>query len=870
MANKRLLGLVTLFITVLFCGCGAPGDSAKPPDVTPTTSHRAAVPQVISLAELLGKSRAELAAMCDDYTTQVQIRDKAYREGRHPFSLLPAMRFPLVVPVLREARYAAGAGISLPPYLKEGSKDSELALHLACYGDVEGGRLLAEPADRDLLACLEASRYERSYPVEWSRLVGLMLHVAELRLAAGEADGATELMGLHQQLRTLLDGKAVQGALGADLLSRGRKALDSAVAAWRSSGQEARAKEGEAALASWGENRAPILRLMPGIARAQVARLLGNKGEGYVITPESPIRALDLLDLPLPPQRVQDVLACLDASDRLAEILVTFRPGTALDYPAPQHLARLLEDHGLTGKEASCPSLVRRVYEGGELTWDVGVVSRGEVVGGLVRIVASGTAAKAPALVRDFHLVNLDRSFEQNRVRLAPEQMAASVQTERSTVLSQVPSPIREVPLVQVAIQREGDTDVTSRLQLRYLGEKAREPLQRTALGLWAAGGPCQFTGGEEETGGYLALTWEDGRTRWKLKLPHASGQTMELEVEDQRGRADLTGRAEAARIFDRQERQQRLAAGKPFTRLSHYLDYEGVELSRNQSQVLASLPRGPNVSRRTLPDGLNVLVSGEASKTVPYQVRQMFIRFDGKAKAVELRSRYGEGTSASGWSQALLADLKKRYGAPREEAGPWAKLWADLPARKPLPVLFRWNDDVTELTCQRDPWGAEVILRDVSDPGQVGALLPPFAYLTRGPGEVSLGDPRQQVDKLARDRSKILDDGILMLTPQNPLPYDVLLIWFDGGQIGRIVARHSQDVPAQAGPPRLATLLREAWGRELLTLGWPGWWHLRNDQVLQGMGWCDDRTRVRLFWQESQNGPSRLFTEWKELSKKG
>ena len=58
-------------------------------------------------------------------------------------------------------------------------------------------------------------RGERDYPIEWMRLVSLVLQNAELKLANGEVDGATELVLVHHQLRSLLDGKSASGAASA-------------------------------------------------------------------------------------------------------------------------------------------------------------------------------------------------------------------------------------------------------------------------------------------------------------------------------------------------------------------------------------------------------------------------------------------------------------------------------------------------------------------------------------------------------------------------------------------------------------------------------------------------------------------------------
>jgi len=57
-----------------------------------------------------------------------------------------------------------------------------------------------------------------------------------------------------------------------------------------------------------------------------------------------------------------------------------------------------------------------------------------------------------------------------------------------------------------------------------------------------------------------------------------------------------------------------------------------------------------------------------------------------------------------------------------------------------------------------------------------------------------------------------------------------------------------------------------QVWGRELRNLGWPRRQDLTDEQVLQSLGFDDDRTRIRIFWQEADDGPGRVFMEWKAL----
>src|SRR5262249_40926023 len=98
---------------------------------------------------------------------------------------------------------------------------------------------------------------------------------------------------------------------------------------------------------------------------------------------------------------------------------------------------------------------------------------------------------------------------------------------------------------------------------------------------------------------------------------------------------------------------------------------------------------------------------------------------------------------------------------------------------------------------------------------------------------------------------------------------YDLLLVYFDkkeGGRVTRIITRQPQG--AQPTPPgQMAEALSEAWGRELRALGWPRRQELTvTDALLPALGWNDERTRVRRFWQEPEKGPARLYTEWQDV----
>src|SRR5262245_21762877 len=121
-------------------GCGSGRPAVQSPKSEPGL-HANAMPHV-ALSELLAKPRAELAKQFDELAAQVQVREKAHRDGTLAFGLLPRLRVPLILPIWSEASYSARARISLPPYVAEGRKDNHLALHLAGFGDAEAARLL--------------------------------------------------------------------------------------------------------------------------------------------------------------------------------------------------------------------------------------------------------------------------------------------------------------------------------------------------------------------------------------------------------------------------------------------------------------------------------------------------------------------------------------------------------------------------------------------------------------------------------------------------------------------------------------------------------------------------------------------------------
>src|SRR4029077_14965992 len=128
--RKYLLcfGITALVVSLTGCGSSVPTELESKPQTS-----RLGDSIDISLAELLAKPRKELAELADEWTTKIHIQEQGHRTGKLYVSLLAEFRLPLVVPIWRESKYSAKAGFSLPPYVKEESRDNQLALHLARY-----------------------------------------------------------------------------------------------------------------------------------------------------------------------------------------------------------------------------------------------------------------------------------------------------------------------------------------------------------------------------------------------------------------------------------------------------------------------------------------------------------------------------------------------------------------------------------------------------------------------------------------------------------------------------------------------------------------------------------------------------------------
>jgi hypothetical protein len=860
-------------LAVASIGCGTRTTVApEAPEATPEdTTTRLGEHTEHTPAEWLKLPRTQLAEKVKEWTETVAKQQDFARGNAQAVLLLPHLRPPAVVSVFGQSQLNAVLGFCVPPYWKEGERDAELALHLARFGDHEAAFKLADPTDGELRARIESSRTEKNYPAEWTQLMGLVLQSAQLKLANGEPEGASEVVLIHKELQQVLDPRAARGPLGAALLSSGRRALTLAASAWREPklNKTALAQDIETALAAWGDVPAPTPSLRPGAHPAEVARVFGRPVRGRVVTARTPAevqRALDLLDLAVPAEGVQGVAAFLDEERNLTALIVAYRGKINELFPEPVNLVYPLAEHSFTaGKLEHKAGLLQQTYEGNGLAYDVTLAPRVRGLGALVRVGAA-RAESPPAVFgrdpRDFGAVHLDCSFEENRRGLAPQEGPSIVTIKQKTALDRITAPVLESPRAAV-LNRETGHDLLAQLSLRWPKDVKEDAVTKLVLPLWSAYGNARVEGKEDAEGGRLVLTWEDKQTRVRLRLPYGA-EGPELRVEDARGPEGLKDREETTARRDRAERRARLESGRPQTRLTRWLlGLDGVKLGMRREEVQATLPRNSQaVRQQPLTDGVNLLFLTEAPPEATFHARQMFIRYrDGRV--AEIRARYQEGPRpTSSRSPTLLTVLKRGpNGVPEERPAPWARLWPDLPVQRPVPVLYRWQDDQTVLTFQRDAGGVEVVVRERGAEDNEEGVLPPLQFCGRGVAGCVLGDARSDVFRHWKVTQPPVVDGAEVLGLPAASPYDLLLVWSENGRVTRLVARHHS--PTSLRPKDVGAALQEAWSRDIDHLGVVRRQDEKYGHVLQAYGWHDDVTRVRIFAQEMEDG-LRLFTEWR------
>jgi hypothetical protein len=858
MRTRVISGGCYLFLLGVL-GCGATGEPTK------TTAPAKHEPEY-QLADWLDKPRQELAEHASEVQARVALQRRAVQEGRLHLGFLPKLPMPLIVPIWAEASFSTKRGIALPPYANENAADPQLALHLASFGDAAGARLLADASDTATQKAIDAAAYERNYPAEWTRLAALLLYDAELRLAQGETNGARDLLAYHWQIKKVLTANAIKGWLGQALLPVGRLAFEQAIPSWQGDRSKDLVKDGQAFLTD--SRDFPVeLKFTFHVPFQSLDRTFSKEKGSRAALAGDPRRALDLLSLPLPAGGVSSVVAFFDPQDRFSELLVLYRPGLADGYKNAEHLFRLLHDRGLESKGGQeSLGMAPKVYQVGKVHCEAAVMPRSSILGGFVHLRPDDSVFPPYQLERTFGTASLDHSFEQNRLQLVPQQRKDVVTTRQATSLVKVTNPIPALKLQQLGIERLGKHDLTGALVFEYQPQDSNPvPFQNVLEPFWSRSGFVHFQGVIDEAGGHFSFVWQDRQTRDELAVPFELSQPIRLRIADRTDTGEIVQQVEDTHGHDAAERQARLAAGKPIQHIPRKLDQ--FFLGATREEILGRLPTGQAALKRDIPGGLMVTFPTENGTSAAYLLRQAFVRFDDKKRAVEIRVRYDDGPSRgkASWASELLKDLQKKCGAPRSVPNPWTAIWTDLPAQKPAPTAFSWTDDVSNLLYSRDAGGVELKLIDCPAELPPGVVLPPLEALAGGPEHCTLGTTREQIFAGWNVKKPVMAaDGALILRPPASTGLDALLVWFDRDKVVRIVGRHAQ--PAGKDNATLSEAVRSDWSRGMRTLGWPRRQDMGPGTVLQGLAWHDDATRIRIFWQEPDDGPARVFTEWKAL----
>ncbi len=832
------------FLALGGCGQSPVPDPGRPaPEVT---EKRLAASTPVDVAAWLAEPREKLAKLADEQQKASLGRLAAVRDGKAEAELLPTLRVTVQAPVFRAAAYRAAAGFSLPAYIKDGP-DAEAALHLARHGDQEAALKLADAASRPRV---EALKLEKNYPVEWTRLVGLTLADAQLRLAAGDADAAATLVRVHEQLGKLFGPTARSSSLASVLLGQGQRALQMAALAWRTPAHNkpGLADDVEKALKAWGE--VPPARL-PLRARAGVAH--GADLERFA----------DLLGLPVPSEGLLAGAAFADADGRLAGVQLAYRSGIATLYPRTADLGVFLAERGMPGAEPrKSATLSRQEFNGPGLTAEVVRTDRTPLLGAIVTLAVPGVKpADQAGDPRAFGPLHLSLPFSAGRDALSPVKVSVPLEVTEAALLTRLTAGLDVPAPAAASVGRASDADLIAEMSLSWPREMPTDDAGRLLAGLWAARGKAAVLALDEKAGGGLILQWQSANTRASFLAPY-SGTGASLTVVDTRPEKELPARLAEAKGRAAKERQARIAAGKPDARLLggpeaiNGLAADGLRVGKTKGEAeaaLARMPDGKEYKHAKLADGVSVTTLTQPSPGAESWARQVLVRYEGD-KVAEVRVRYQEGLAkvkpGAGLAEAMSAD--PRLG-PGETVPPtWAGLWADIDTGKT--EMRRWRDDLIERTYQRDAAGSEVAWRARPEDGPAR----PWRFLAAGAGGVALGDARAKVVAAWGEPAAKGEEPEVFRMPAAS-PYEQALVWWDKGTVARLVLVEK----GKAEPAGAMAAVQRVWGRDVGGLGYIRRQTGERGPVLGSLFWHDDAVRVQVFAQK--DGPAaRVMTEWR------
>lgn len=855
-----------LVTALALTGCGG---KVETPDLAPDNNARLGDWTEVDLNAWLKLPREDQAKLADEWTETIRVQLKAINDNPESVELLPKLLPPLTVPVFHEAKFSSAVGFSVPSYLDVTKKDAAVALHLARHGDHEAASKLMPEA---LRATLDSFKAERNYPVEWTRLAGLTLLSAQLKLAVGEIDGATQLVLVHRQLAKILDAKTRDGALGVALLTPGKRALARAALAWRDAkrAKPTLADDVDQAVREWTKVPAPTTVVPFAATSVEVSALFGSPVRGKAVIADKPAsiaRVLDLFGLPLSRDGVQVVAAFLDAKDQLAEWQIAYPAKIDTLYPSCTHLGYRLLETGYTGNdETKTANLARQSFTGGDVDCEVVRTDRSPALGGLIRIVPlkKGSSAIANRGFRDFGPVSLDRGFEASRMALAPAVTGVPLLVKDGPALKTMASVLETPPPDAIVLLRDSRENVLQMLEMSWPATENEHALDRLMPSLWDDFGPGKFEEVEDQAGAYLGFAWTDATTKILLRLAFDDRGPV-LSVKDTQPADKLRQRVKLARERDQKDRLVRIAENQADVRLARSpglvndFSLSGLSLGQPKAQAESALPTGRSYRRKAVPEGVSVVALTTPDKTATVWARQLLVRYkDGKVSEIRVRYQAGPATPKKG--ESLLERLTDaKAGAAETLPGTWNGLWTDLGETGKI-VYRRWVDDRTVRTYQQDEGGMEVVWRDRT--AEDDGLEPrPWQFVLRGVPGCGIDDVRGTVEAALRAPVTTTAEGAVVYRLPASSPYEMVLVWYEGDRVSRLMAVHRDRPGAQ--PKDVAQALSQAWGRNVDTLGFICRQDGERGRSLGAYYWHDDRVRVQTFVRREDQG-QRLLTEWR------
>jgi hypothetical protein len=295
----------------------------------------------------------------------------------------------------------------------------------------------------------------------------------------------------------------------------------------------------------------------------------------------------------------------------------------------------------------------------------------------------------------------------------------------------------------------------------------------------------------------------------------------------------------------------------------------EKVRLGMTEQEVVKAFPDGDGFTRRKVPGGLGLVINVIPEKSPGYIPREVFVRFGPEKVVAEVRVRYTSQPGIKGGVNNLLQEIGASCGAAHELGGSWTRVWSEYPQRTPAPRMYRWEDDVTIMTCQRDSEGVELTLLDRPLDFEKGVKLGAFQCLSEGPRNCTLGMTKAELVELWKDSKPTFEDNVLIVTAPVESSYSQIQAFFKDstGLVTRVVALHAQKWDKDPGQEKLEEAVQGAWERGKESLGFYRRMDLTMNDTVQSLTSHDDVRRVCVFWQETKAGP-RLYTEWTRIEK--